>query len=83
MKNLSNIEYVKGLQSNLRGTLGTIPGIEVMKFLESLCGWYDFKETDPVSIQIAHGKRQVLATIKTLLELKPEEIVALAQEKDN
>jgi len=76
------LEHVKGLQSNLRATLATPQGQEVMKFLEGVCGWFDFNETEPHLIQIAHGKRQVLATIKTLLELKPEQIVALAKEKE-
>lgn len=79
---LTDIEQVKSLQSNLRATLGTDSGKEVIKFLESICGWYDFKEVDPDRILIAHGKRQVLATIKTLLELTPQQIVALAIEQE-
>lgn len=78
MTDLSNIEDVRMLQSNLRASLDTPAGKEVIKFLEEICGWYDFNETEPHMIQIKHGKRQVLATIKTLLELKPEQIVALA-----
>jgi hypothetical protein len=81
MKSLTDIDYVKGLKGNLRASLDTETGKEVIKFLEQLCGWYDFSETDPNRILIAHGKRQVLATIKTLLELTPELIVAIAKEK--
>lgn len=77
MIDLSNIEDVKMLQSNLRASLDTPQGKEVIKFLEQICGWYDFAEVDPNLILIKHGKRQVLATIKTLLECKPDEIVAL------
>lgn len=77
MINLANIDEVKALQSNLRVTLETPAGQEVVKFLEEICGWYDFNETDPNLILIKHGKRQVLATLKTLLRLKPDEIVAL------
>ena len=77
---LTDIEYVRALQSNLRATLDTPQGMEVITFLENLCGWYDFSATAPDLILIAHGKRQVLATIKTLLRLLPEEIVALTEE---
>lgn len=80
--NFHDIDYVKALKSNLRATLDTESGKEVMKFLEELCGWYEFSEVDPNRILIAHGKRQVLATIKTLLELTPEQIVALANQKE-
>ena len=82
MIDLKNIDDVKGLQSNLRASLDTPQGKEVISYLEQLCGWYDFNEVDPDIILIKHGKRQVLATIKTLIELKAEQIVALA-EKEN
>ena len=80
MRDLTDIEYVKGLKGNLRAVFETDAGGEVIKFLEQLCGWYDFKEREPNAILIAHGKRQMLATIKTLLELTPEQIVAIAKE---
>lgn len=81
MINLTNIDDVKGLQSNLRASLGTPQGKEVIKFLEEICGWYDFAEVDPNMILIKHGKRQVLATIKTLLDCTPDQIVALTKEQ--
>lgn len=80
MINLSNIEDVKALQSNFRASLDTPQGKEVMVFLEQICGWYDFQEREQNTILINHGKRQILATIKTLLRLKPEEIVAITEE---
>ena len=79
---LSDIEYVRLLQSNLQAVMTTAPGVEVMKFLESLCGWYDFSGTETNDILIKHGKRQVLATIKTLLKSNPEQIVALTNKED-
>ena len=78
MIDLKSIDDVKMLQSNLRGTFNSLPGKEVLVFLEEICGWYDFNEVDPNMILIKHGKRQVLATIKTLLKLSPEQIVALS-----
>jgi len=82
VNSLTNIDYVKGLKSNLRASLETEQGKEVIKFLEDLCGWYDFNEIDPNKILVAHGKRQVLATIKTLLNLNAEQIVAIAVQKE-
>ena len=79
MTNLKNIDDVKALQSNLRATLDTPAGKEIIKFLEEICGWYDFSQVDPNLILINHGKRQILATIKTLLEHKAEDIVALGE----
>ena len=81
MRELQNIEDIKALQSNLRVTLLSTPGKEVLIFLEKLCAWYDFSETDTNMILINHGKRAVLATIKTLLDCTPEQIVAITQKE--
>lgn len=81
---LTDLDYVKGLQSNLRIAFGSPQGKEVMKFLEASCGWYQ-SIFDPVNrdlVLINDGKRQVLATIKTLMEFPPEQIVAMAKEKE-
>ncbi len=84
MINLTDIDYVKGLQSNLRTTLDTPQGKEVMKFLEEACGWYQsvFDPTSKEMTLINDGKRQVVATIKTLLRLTPEEVVTWARNKE-
>ena len=82
MIDLKDIEQVKGLQSNLRASLDTPQGKEGVSFLEEICGWYDFKDIDPSIIQIKHGRRQVLATIKTLLDLSADQIVALQIKED-
>jgi iron only hydrogenase large subunit-like protein len=79
---LTDTDYVKGLKGNIRASLETDSGKEVIKFLEVLCGWYDFSESDPNKVLISHGKRQVLATIKTLIDLTAEEIVAVAKSKE-
>lgn len=80
---LTELEYVKGLQSNLRATLDTPQGIQIMQFLEVFCGWYDMSEIDPNRILIAHGKRQVLASLKTLMRCKAEQIVEIARINQN
>jgi len=80
MIDLTNLDDVKGLQSNLRTTFDTPTGKEAISFMEEICGWYDFSETDPTMIHIKHGKRAVLATIKTLLKLPADQIVALTKQ---
>ena len=79
MTDLTVIEDVKTLQSNLRASLGTTPGREVMKFLEEICGWDDFSEMNPDVILIKHGKRAVLSTLKTLLEQPADTVVEVAR----
>jgi hypothetical protein len=83
MIDLTDIEYVKGLQMNLRASLESESGKEVLKFMEELCGWYDLNAKETNDILIAHGKRQVYATLRTLLDFKPEQVVAVAQPKEN
>jgi len=79
MIDLTNKKQVLGLQANIRTVFGGPPGQEVLKFLDDLCGWYDFSATEPNDILVSHGKRQVLATIKTLLEKTPEEIITITK----
>ena len=84
MNKLTDIRYVKDLQNNLR-IFDSPQGKEVMRFLEQSCGWYE-SIFDPVNhdlILLNAGKREVIATIKTLLELTPEQIVAMAKEREN
>jgi hypothetical protein len=80
--NLQDIDYVKGVQSNLHATFDTPQGKEVMKFLETMVG-YDASIFDPTSKEntwIRDGGRQVVATIKTLLKHKAEDIVSIAKQ---
>lgn len=82
MLDLTDIKHVKSLQANLRALFGSPHGQDILKFMEAFCGWYDFNETDKDKILIAHGKRQVLASIKSLIDLTPEQIRELAREKE-
>jgi hypothetical protein len=81
---LTDVDYVKGLQSNLRATFEGEAGKAVMEFLEESCGWYQsiFDPQNRDICLINDGKRQVVATIKTLLRYKPEEIVSMAKQKE-
>jgi len=84
MIDLKDLEYVKGLQSNLRAMFDTPHGKEVMIFLEHAVR-YDASVFDPQSKEntwINDGKRQVVATLKTLLKYTAEDIVALAKRSE-
>lgn len=81
---LKDLKYVQGLQSNLHATFDSAQGKEVMRFLEAAVG-YDASVFDPLSREntwIQDGERQVVATLKTLLKEKAEDIVSLAKQKE-
>jgi hypothetical protein len=82
MIDLTRMDHVKQIQGEMRQVFETPSGQEVMKFLEQICGWYDFTREDPDAIMVAHGKRQVLASIKTLLDLPADQIVMIAKQKE-
>lgn len=82
--NLQDVNAVKALIGDVRTVFETPQGKNVMKFLEQACGWYE-SIFDPVNkdiILINAGKREVVATLKTLLQSSPEQIVAMAKTKE-
>ena len=82
--NMADIGYVTGLKQSAHAVFDTPQGKEVMDFLELSCAWYQ-SVFDPVNKDMSlinDGKRQVVATIKTLLKFSPEQIVALAKSKE-
>jgi hypothetical protein len=82
MIDLTRLDHIKKIQGELRFTFESPSGQESMKFLEQMAGWYDFNENDRDSILVHHGKRQLLASIKTLLKHSAEEIQTLAKQKE-
>ena len=84
MNLMTDIKYVQVLKSNFHTTFDSPQGKEVMKFLEQTCSWYKsvWSPDHPDMTLINDGKRQVVATIKTILECSPEQIVNLAQQKE-
>ena len=79
--NLKDVGEATILKSNMHIMFDSPQGKEVMTFLEKSCCWYE----SPLMVGsnehtlINVGKRQVLATIKTILRLTPEQISALAR----
>lgn len=77
---MTDIKYVEGLKSNFHATFDTPQGKEVMSYLEKSCCWYRsvYDPQSPELTLINDGKRQVLATIKTILECSPDQIQQVA-----
>lgn len=76
--------YVDGLKSNFHAVFDSPQGKEVIRFLEKTCCWYQstLVPGQPEMSQQNDGKRQVLATIKTILELSSDQIIQLTKEKE-
>ncbi len=83
--NLKDREQAKALKSNMHAVFESPQGQEVIRFLEASCCWYQsvLVPGNPDMTLINDGKRQVLATIKTILRLSPDQISALAEKSDN
>lgn len=83
MIDLSDIQDVRGLKSNLHVTFDSPHGKEVMKFIEQIGGWVptvaDSMETNAIVARDAN--RRLIGTIKTILELSPEQIVQVVQKE--
>lgn len=81
---MTDINYVRKLKANMDSTFNSPQGKEVMAFLEQTCCWYKsvWEPNNPDMTLINDGKRQVIATIKTILELSPDQILSLAQQKE-
>ena len=84
MNKLTDRDYVAGLKSNIHATFESPQGKEVMKFLEQTCCWYRsvWEPGSPDMTLINDGKRQVVATIKTIMECNPDQIVEMARQKE-
>jgi hypothetical protein len=84
MNSMTDIDYVRGLKSNFHAVFDTPQGKEIIRFLEMSCSWYQpvYVPANPELTLINDGRRQVLSTIKSILELSPDQIVSLAQQKE-
>lgn len=85
MVNFKDVNSVRKLKANIDFIFNTPQGKEVMEYLEEACGWYesvwDINNRDLTLIN--DGKRQVIATIKTILRLSPQEIVDVVKSKED
>ena len=78
--NMTDIDFVAGLKSNMHACFDTPQGKEILKFLEQICQWsptvFDSNETNDVISRDA--TRKIYGTIKTILTISPEQIVEIA-----
>jgi hypothetical protein len=80
MIDLTSVDYIKALQSDLR----TPQGQAIVAFLEEACGYDNsvYVPGDPSMTLINDGKRQVVATLKSLQKLTPEQFCKLVKHKE-
>ena len=85
MREMNNIDYVSTVKGSMHVVFDSPQGKEVMAFLEKTCCWYQscLVPGQPDMTMVNDGKRQVLATIKSILELSPEQIVNLVQSSED
>ena len=81
---MSDPNEVGALKSNMHAVFDSPQGKEVLRWMEISCGWYHsiYSPQDPNMTLINDGKRQVIATIKTILELNTDQIVQLTKQKE-
>jgi hypothetical protein len=84
MIDLTDLNTVKALHGNIRACFDTPQGKEVLRFLEEASGWYEsiFDPENRDRILINAGRREVVATLHTFLRYAPEQIVAMAIQKE-
>lgn len=82
--NMTDLNEVKALQSSIHTIFNMPQGKDLMAFLEEACGWYEsiFDPVDRDRTLINAGRREVVATLHTFLRFTPEQIVAMAQLKE-
>ena len=83
MIDLKNRDEAATLINNLHATFDSPQGKQAMEFVEQIGGWiptvYDSGETNDIIARDAN--RRLIGTIKTLLTLSPEQVVALASKE--
>jgi hypothetical protein len=79
---MTNLDEIKALQSNLIATFETPQGKSVMAYIEKIGSWYprmsDSGETNEIIARDAN--RRLIGTIKTMMTLTPDQIAALSKE---
>lgn len=85
MIDMSNPIEVKKLKQDIHQVFDTPQGKDVLKFMQEISGWFpsvfDSMETNEIIARDAN--RRLLGTIRTILDLSPEQIVALANKGEN
>jgi len=84
MTDLTDIDQVKALKSNIHATFDSPQGKEVMKFIEQIGTWTPsiFETMDTNEIIARDANRRLIGTIKTLLDLSAEQIVYLSKKME-
>jgi hypothetical protein len=75
-------EEAAALKSNMHATFDSPQGKEVMRYIEKIGNWMPtmFDEMDTNSIVARDANRRLIGTIKTIMEISPDQIEALTGE---
>ena len=76
------LEQAQALKQNIHATFDSPHGQETMKFIEKIGSWYPHMKdlNDTNSIVARDANRKLIATLKTISNLTPEQIVYLTEE---
>lgn len=80
MFDLTNVHHVRDLKDVLNYSLTGVKGEKTLAFLEEFCGFWlggpaSADELQSHVLQYDRGKRDVVLTLKTIMEWSPEQIV--------
>jgi len=69
------------LKSNMHATFDSPQGKEVMRYIEKIGNWIPtvFDEMDTNAIVARDANRRLIGTLKTIIELSPDQIVTLTE----
>ena len=77
------LDEIKGLQNDLRAVFNSPSGKNAMRYIERIGGWtpsmYDSSETNEIIARDAN--RRLIGTLKTLMELTPQQVYALENQE--
>ena len=78
-----NINEAKSLKSNVHTVFDSDAGKEVMKYMEKIGCWIPnvFDSGDTNEIIARDANRRLIGTLKTIMNLTPEQIAALTTEE--
>lgn len=84
MVNLKDINEVKDLKAACHTVFDNPRGQKVMEFMKEIGGWFPtvFDSMDTNAIVARDANRRLLGTVRTIMALAPEQIVALSTKED-
>ncbi len=83
MIDLTDLAQAKAIKQDIEFMFNTPQGKNVMEFMKQIGGWwpnaFDSNETNEIIARDAN--RRLIGTLRTMMDLSPEQIVALANKE--